>query len=239
MTSISAGTLVGMRALVIGHDHVAGIEHLGDELAGRGFELSWWQVVPEHRFADPDVAVEFPDVTGWDLVVTLGAPWPRELIAGWAEREVAFLADLRSEGAAVLGICFGAQLLAESLGAPTVALPAPRIGWRPVASWSSAVAAGPWFQWHADQLTAPVGAEVLASSLDGVEAFRSGRCVGVQFHPEMTPRLLERWLSLPGGPPAGLDLDELRAQTIRHTPRAVRATRQLLDLVAPPAAIRR
>lgn len=44
-----------MRALVIGNDHVAGIEHLGDELVGRGYELTWLQVVPEHRFRAPAV----------------------------------------------------------------------------------------------------------------------------------------------------------------------------------------
>jgi len=204
-------------ALVIGHDHVAGIEHLGEELAGRGYELTWWQAVPEQRFCDPDVAVAFPAAAGWDLVVTLGAPWPRDQIAGWAGREVEFLADVRAAGSAVVGICFGAQLLAESLGAPAVALPAPRIGWRSVTPRAPGVAAGPWFQWHADQLTAPVGAEVLAESVDGVEVFRVRRCVGVQFHPEMTPRLLERWLSLPGGPPRGLDLSRHCTPTRRGT----------------------
>lgn len=218
-----------MRALVIGHDHVAGLGPLGAELADRGYELTWLTAVPEERFDDPDVAVALPASTGWDLVVTLGAPWPRARIAGWAADEVDFLARVAGEGAAVLGVCFGAQLLAEALGAEAVALPAPRIGWFPVTPRVPDLAPGPWFQWHADQLTAPPAAEVLAASVDGVEAFQAGRCVGVQFHPEMTPRLLERWLGLPGGPPRGLDVASLRGATREHAPAAARASRALLD----------
>ena len=70
---------------------------------------------------------------------------------------------------------------------------------------------------------------MLAESADGVEVFQDGRCLAVQFHPEMTPRLLERWLSLPGGPPPGLDLPSLRADTRQHAPDAARATGALLD----------
>lgn len=135
-----------MRALVIGHDHVAGIEHVGDELIWRGYELTWWHLVPEARFTEPDIAVDFPAPADWDLVVTLGAPWPRDRIANWAGEEVEFLVAARAAGAAVLGICFGAQPLAEALGAETVALPQPRIGWRPVAPLVKEIAVRPWFQ---------------------------------------------------------------------------------------------
>lgn len=139
-------------------------------------------------------------------MVTLGAPWPRAQIASWAHDEVTFLAQARRHGAAAVGVCFGAQVLAESLGSGTTSMTSGRIGWRSVRPHAPGISTGPWFQWHAEQLVAPPGAEVLAESADGVEAFRLGRCAGVQFHPEMTPALLERWLALPGGAPPALDV---------------------------------
>ncbi len=220
-----------MRALVIGHDHIGGVEHLGEQLATRGYQLTRFTVVAEERFTRPGGRAEFPDPSGWDLVVTLGAPWPRPQIASWAGDEVAFLQRARRGGAAVLGICCGAQLLAESLGGGTTQLEVGRVGWRSVDPRVPGVGAGPWFQWHAEQLVAPAGAEVLAESSDGVEAFRIGRCAGVQFHPEMTSALLERWLALPGGPPSSVDTRALRASTARLAPQAAACVPALLDVL--------
>ncbi len=83
---------------MIGHDHVAGLGHL--DLG----PVTWFPVVGQDRFDDPDVEVTFPDPAAWDLVVTLGAPWPRRSIAGWAAAETAFLDGARRAGSAVLGI---------------------------------------------------------------------------------------------------------------------------------------
>ncbi|MFC5065646.1 type 1 glutamine amidotransferase [Actinomycetospora atypica] len=207
-----------MRTLVIGHDHVAGLGHL--DLG----PVTWFTVVGEDRFDDPDVAVSFPDPAAYDLVVTLGAPWPRERIAGWAADEVRFLDAARRGGAAVLGVCFGAQLVAEMLGGSTRPLPVPRLGWREVTPHDDRVAAGPWFSWHAAQLVPPPGATVLATDDDGVAAFRHGRCAGVQFHPEMTPELLDDWLTVPGAPAVG----DLRAETAQKAADAAAAVPDLL-----------
>lgn len=137
---------VGARALVIGHDHVTGLEHLGRELVARSYGLGRLPVVPSTGSPRPMWRSSSPAATCWDLVVTLGAPWPRERIAGWASDEIEFLAAARERGAAVLGICFGAQLLAESFGAPAaVALGEPRIGWYPVTPRVPDVEAGPRF----------------------------------------------------------------------------------------------
>lgn len=217
-----------MRALVIGHDHVASVEHVAEALRERGYQIATHTVVPEHRFDCPEVDAVFPDVDGVDLVIILGAPWPRERIAEWAAREVAFLDRAARGGVAVLGICFGAQLLAEALGGGTRPLGETRIGWRRIRA-GEGVPEGPWFHWHTDQLVPPDEAAVLAESDDGVAAFRLGRCAGVQFHPEMTPGLLERWLALPGGPPGGLDVTAVRRDAARHAEEAAAGTPALLD----------
>ena len=187
--------------------------------------------MPEARFTDPGVRVGFLDPASWDLVVTLGAPWPRDRIAAWSGDEVAFLRRARDAGVAVLGVCFGAQLLAEALGGGVTALEHGRVGWRTVDPRVAGIDRGPWFVWNADQVVVPPDVEVLAEGPDGVEAFRAGRCAGVQFHPEMTAALLDRWLALPGGTPAGLDVPALRAETRRRAPAAAARVPALLDVL--------
>lgn len=198
------------RTLVVGHERTAGLGCL--ELGA----VEWFT-------ATPDIDVVFPDPTPYDLVVVLGAPWPRSAL-GWIEREKAFLTTAHDAGARVLGLCFGAQLVAEVLGGSTRRLDRPRVGWFPVDPHDDRIAPGPWFSWHADQLDPPSGSAVLATDDAGVAAFRHGRWSGVQFHPEMTPTLLERWFAGPGTRPD----DELRAATARHAPAAATAVPGLL-----------
>ncbi|OMH23885.1 hypothetical protein BKD30_11030 [Tersicoccus phoenicis] len=53
-------------------------------------------------------------------------------------------------------------------------------------------------QWHDDNVDAPDGAVVLASSAGcPVQAFAVGSALGLQFHPELTPSMLDRWLAEP------------------------------------------
>jgi GMP synthase-like glutamine amidotransferase len=95
----------------------------------------------------------------------------------------------------VLGICLGAQLLAEALGAQVSRAPEREIGWFPVERLAEAGdhpigRALPKhftaFQWHGDTFALPQGATHLARSI-GCEqqAFAIGaRVVGLQFHLE-------------------------------------------------------
>ena len=55
---------------------------------------------------------------------------------------------------------------------------------------------GPWFQWHFDTFTLPPGAELLADSEAGVQAFAAGRSLGIQFHPEVTNEIMARWVEV-------------------------------------------
>ena len=80
---------------------------------------------------------------------------------------------------------------------------------------TTGVPGGPWFRWQSDRIVAPPQAQVLADGPGGtVEAFRVGSSVGVQFHPEMSPGLLDRWLAVT--PLDGPETGRLRAEAGRH-----------------------
>lgn len=189
------------RLLIVGHDHVAGLGYLGDELQRRGFALEPLTVVPEERFTRPDVDFTYPDPRGWDGIISTGAPWPRNQTTRWWPREIEFLRAALDGGVPVLGVCFGGQLLAEALGGTVRHLDGARIGWSHIDSAMDGLSNGPWFQWHSDQLIPPPTASVLATSADGCEAFADTTAVGIQFHPEMNLALLQKWLSVPGADP--------------------------------------
>ncbi|NLA36783.1 MAG: C26 family cysteine hydrolase domain-containing family, partial [Actinobacteria bacterium] len=104
----------------------------------------------------------------------------------------------------VLGVCFGAQLLAHALGGSVRAAAREEIGWfdievvdDPAATTLAdrfAIGHGPWFQWHLDVFTPPPHATTLAHSTAGPQAFVVGRMLGVQFHPEVNRSVLETWM---------------------------------------------
>ena len=221
------------QVLVIGHDHVAGLGHLGRELRRRGLRLTPVTVVPEHRFGRPDVSFPTISASDWAGIITLGAPWPRDRISSWSSQEVELLREAHDHEVPILGICFGAQLLAEALGGSVTRLATPRIGWYEIESSHAVLDTGPWFQWHRNQIEPPAGATVLATSVDGCEAFVSESSLGVQFHPEMTAELLGRWLSLPDHslPDARL----LLKKTARHDGAELeRRVRRFADLLHFP-----
>ena len=121
------------------------------------------------------------------------------------EHEREWLAEAVRREIPVLGICLGAQLLAQALGARVVAGKAPEIGIAPVEIFDPAdPLLGGLFprtevlHWHSDILELPEGARRLASSaLTENQAFRCGNAWGTLFHPEADVALVEAWLSVP------------------------------------------
>jgi GMP synthase-like glutamine amidotransferase len=54
---------------------------------------------------------------------------------------------------------------------------------------------GPWLAWHFDAIEVPSQAVELAHSPNALQAYRFGRNIGLQFHPEVTPQIWEHWAS--------------------------------------------
>ena len=195
-----------MRALVIEHDPDVPAGLVEEWLSERGAELEVWRIATDDREPDPGA---------YDLVVTLGSETAAyDDTVPWVGREQRALRDALAADVPVLGICFGSQSLARALGGRAMRAERSEIGWIEIDSHEpSLVPAGPWLQWHHDTFTAPAGATVLAHSPAGPQAYTIGRSMGVQFHPEVTPEIVDRWVAGGRGEleREGVDPDRLAA----------------------------
>jgi len=120
----------------------------------------------------------------------------------WEKRIIRAAID---EAVPILGVCLGAQLIANTLGTVVYHGRVKEIGWSPVSitphgQVDSLLGYLPEtatvFQWHGDGFDLPAGAIRLASSVNYEnQAFRLGRNIyGLQFHLEVTPRMVARWV---------------------------------------------
>ncbi|HET6711057.1 type 1 glutamine amidotransferase [Amycolatopsis sp.] len=226
-----------MRALCVLHDALSDPGYVGAALRGRGWQVDELVVVPEDRHHAPDVEPSFPDSAAYDLLVPLGAPWSAGVddarIGRWLAPELEWLAGAVAGGGAVFGICFGAQALARVLGGTVTRSPSPEIGWVAVETGRpDLVPSGPWFQWHFDRFTVPPGAVELARNTAAPQAYRIGRSLGVQFHPEVTPAGIRRWVGNGGAAQArglGLRPADLVAAAERFAADARRRTETLVS----------
>jgi GMP synthase-like glutamine amidotransferase len=128
----------------------------------------------------------------------------------------------------VVGICFGGQALAAALGATVGRAPDTEIGWIDVEGKDGY--GGRWFTWHEDVFDLPPGATELARAASGLQAFAIGASVGLQFHPEVTPAIVEDWLD--GEPGAVADPEAMRAETADTAAAAREHAFALMDHIA-------
>lgn len=142
----------------------------------------------------------------------------------WIDAECALIRAADAARVPVIGHCLGGQLLARALGAAVTRNPVKELGWQPLrvtdaalaADWLGAAQPPPteWFQWHGDTFALPPGARnFLASALCAHQAYvveRDGYAhLGMQFHCEMTPALVDAWVGAEGA----AEIDEERRRT--------------------------
>jgi GMP synthase-like glutamine amidotransferase len=211
---------VAPKVLFIYNEHLATEALLGEAFTDCGFDVDTFEVVPAERVDSPAGDVIFPDPTGYDVIVPLGARWPvydEALRSTWVGAETQLVRDAADAGVPLLGVCFGGQLLAQAFGGSVVRSTVPEIGWYDVDSnHPDLVPGGPWFQWHFDRWTLPLGATEIARTANSSQAFVLGRSLALQFHPEIDMKLLDLWLDDDRDGEvvdAGLSHDELRERT--------------------------
>lgn len=139
-----------------------------------------------------------PLIEGIDLLIVMGGPMSvnDESKHPWLVQEKAFIKNAIRTGKSVLGICLGAQLIADAMGGKVFPNPAKEIGWFPVKAVEPENALSfqfpkktEVFHWHGETFSLPEGAVRIAES-KGCEnqAFQIGsKVIGLQFHLETTP----------------------------------------------------
>ncbi|HEY0602415.1 MAG TPA: type 1 glutamine amidotransferase [Herpetosiphonaceae bacterium] len=145
-----------------------------------------------------------PDLAAVDCLVSLGGPmnvYEHDRYP-WLALEKRLVEQAIQAGKPVLGICLGAQLVADVLGARVFGNPYKEIGWFPVeltaAGRSNPIFSGwpeqlPVFHWHGDTFSLPAGALRIARS-EGCpnQGFLYGdHVVALQFHLEATPESVQ------------------------------------------------
>ena len=187
-----------MRAALIGNRDDIDPGFVGQALRRRGY--SFIEYVREDFES-------WSSLEGIDLVVSMGSGWSTywDHVAGPVQAEQSLLRKAMDSHIPVLGICFGAQQLAVTLGGEVTKAQSPEIGWFSVETIPettgfapSVLTEGPWMQWHYDTFTPPAGAEVLGLSDAGPQALRIGRSFATQFHPEKSGsaglKLISNWV---------------------------------------------
>ncbi len=143
-----------------------------------------------------------------DVIVVMGGPmniYEYEKYP-WLKEEKKFLEEVIKADKKVLGICLGAQLLADVLGGKIIKNREKEIGWFDVGltkeGLRSPIFRGfperfPAFHWHGDMFTIPDCAIRLAYSeaCDNQAFIYGNNVVGLQFHFETTPELVENLLT--------------------------------------------
>ena len=186
-----------MRVHCLSHVPYEGPGILRDWAEARGWSLTEWPL-----FENPSL----PAIDDIDWLIVMGGPMSVHDTdqLDWLAPETTLIRDLLAgirsgRDAYALGICLGAQLLAEALGGEVTRLAEAEIGWWPIELADEAGPLAHWparfdgFHWHGEGFSLPPGAQSLASSRHCPhQAFSFGeRILGLQFHAEMRPAEVE------------------------------------------------
>ena len=179
--------------------HIHFIQHMPFEHPA---SIADWAAAKNHTTSYTRVFedVAFPSTDTFDMLVIMGGVMGvyEENEYGWMPAAKAFIKKSIEAKKKVLGVCLGAQFIAEALGAKVFPHTVKEIGWLPVEKVTphKLTAKLPQtfttFHWHGDTFTLPVNA---------VHLFKTEACTqqgfiyndhvaGLQFHMEVQEDLL-------------------------------------------------
>jgi GMP synthase-like glutamine amidotransferase len=140
---------------------------------------------------------KLPNIGGVDFIIAGPGPMSvnDEAELPWLKEEKQFLREAIARDIPVLGICLGAQLIANSLGAPVYPNRLKEIGWFPIQAEKVPEECFHFpaecnvFHWHGETFDLPKDAvRLVRSPACENQGFQLGRTViGLQFHLETTP----------------------------------------------------
>ncbi|WP_299436839.1 gamma-glutamyl-gamma-aminobutyrate hydrolase family protein [uncultured Rhodospira sp.] len=208
--------------LIVVHQPHSDPGRVGAMLRARGHALD--RRCPLHGDALPE------DLSGYAGTVVFGGPMSAndDHLPGLRD-ELRLIDRALARDHPLLGICLGGQMMARVLGGRVARRPDARveIGYYPIQGTGEGRRMGLFdgemgvYQWHQEGFDLPVGARLLARGGDYPnQAFAVGRNgYGLQFHPEVTHEMMERWMSKAGHMltwPGARDAAAHRAGRARH-----------------------
>ncbi len=189
------------------------LQHL--EIEGPGL---FFQIAKERQMNIEIIRLDqgnkLPKTNKDDLLLIMGGPMGIKDIGSikypWLELERDFISLELKKKTRIIGVCLGAQLLANAAGGDVEILkygsppkPLPEIGWSQVFLDKTKTDLNILYEtpfhvlhWHGDRILLPDNAELIASSKRCKEQFFKigDSAYGLQFHIESTKEMTERWI---------------------------------------------
>ncbi|ABM72085.1 Glutamine amidotransferase class-I [Prochlorococcus marinus str. MIT 9515] len=189
------------------------LQHI--EIEGPGL---FYQIAKERQMNIEIIRLDqgdnLPKTNEDDLILIMGGPMGIQDIGSkkypWLKKERDFIKSELKKKTPIIGVCLGAQLLANAAGGDIEILkqgnppkPLPEIGWSQIFFNQTnndikKFCKTPFhvLHWHGDKILLPGNAELIASSKRCKEQFfRIGeRAYGLQFHIESIKEMTEKWI---------------------------------------------
>jgi len=194
-----------MKIGVLQHAAFEGPGEIGNWATSRGHTLTVQHLYRGDALPTPE-SFDLLLIMGGEMNIYQYRQWP------WLKAESAFIHAILEAGKPMIGICLGAQFMADALGARVVQNAEIELGWLPVTWTEEARTAFPGLlptatvlHWHGDTFGLPPGATRLATSAGCPEQgfLIPRKCLGLQFHLEVDPDLTKQFVDGQGEWPKG------------------------------------
>ena len=141
----------------------------------------------------------FLDINSFDKLIILGGPMGvyDDVKYPWLKTEKQFIKKTLKSQKPILGICLGAQLIADALGAKVVKNKFTEIGWYSVENIGADFLKDKsynTFHWHGDTFELPKGAKVIFSNENCINqgfSYCGGKVIALQCHFEVTVKSIK------------------------------------------------
>ena len=161
--------------------------------------IAGWASSRGHSLEEIDIfdGTELPKPDQFDMLLVMGGPMNiyQETEFPWLAGEKQAISDAVAEGKYIVGICLGAQLVADVLGGPVRRGNDVEIGWLPIRRSDFCPEQLPMpeeirvYHWHGDTFTLPPESALIASSVGCANQIflQKEQILGLQCHLETTP----------------------------------------------------